>query len=138
MEEQKPRKLAMLGGRVAVAGGSSTQTVQPGSWRTSGQTSGKHGYDYGWKKARAATYGAAPYGVYCMREAGIEATGLAEVILEWCGARAACSYGNGSTTSSRIAATRRCSGMSRIGRRCARRTTAATSSGRKIRMEGAR
>lgn len=74
-------RLPMLGGRVTLAGGR-TQTVQPGSWRTSGQTSSQRGYDYRWQKARAAYLRLHPYCVYCMREAGIEANGLAEVILE--------------------------------------------------------
>lgn len=75
----------MLGGRVAQAG-NRTSTMQPGSWRTSAQTSGQRGYDYRWQKARAAYLRLHPYCVYCMREIRIEAIGLAEVILE-CAAR---------------------------------------------------
>lgn len=86
-------RLAMLGGRVALAGGR-TQTVQPGSWRTSGQTSGQRGYDYRWQKARAEYLRLHPYCVFCMREAAIVATSLADVILE-CAERALrVPYGN--------------------------------------------
>lgn len=74
--------------------GSRTATTQSGSWRTTGQTSGQRGYDYRWQKAREAYLRLHPYCVYCLREAHIQATGLAEVILE-CAERALpVPYGN--------------------------------------------
>lgn len=75
----------MLGGRVALAGGRA-QTMQPGSWRTSDQSSSKRGYDYRWQKARAAFLREHPFCVYCLRELRIAATTVAEIIVE-CAAR---------------------------------------------------
>lgn len=81
----KRGRLPMLGGRVAQAG-SRTPTMQPGSWRTSAQTSSQRGYDYRWQKARAAFLRDHPFCVYCLREHRIAATAVAEVIVE-CAAR---------------------------------------------------
>jgi len=94
MADVKQRgRLSMLGGRVPTVGGR-TPTMQPGSWRTSAQTSGQRGYDYRWQKARAKYLRLHPYCVYCLRDARIEATGLADVIVE-CAERALpVPYGN--------------------------------------------
>lgn len=78
-------RLPMLGGRVAQAG-NRLPTMQPGSWRTSAQTSSQRGYDYRWQKARAAFLRDHPFCVYCLRERRIAATLVAEVIVE-CAAR---------------------------------------------------
>lgn len=78
-------RLPMLRTRTAMAG-SRTQTVQPGSWRTSAQTSSQRGYDYRWQRARAAFLREHPFCVYCLREHRIVATVVAEVIVE-CAAR---------------------------------------------------
>lgn len=80
MSKRAP-KLATLGSRVAVVP-QRLQTVQPGSWRTSGQTSAQRGYGYRWQKERAAHLQEHPFCEYCMREAGIQATSIEAVILE--------------------------------------------------------
>lgn len=83
----------MLGGRVPAVDGR-TSTMQPGSWRNSAQTSSQRGYDYRWQKARAAYLRLHPYCVYCMREARISATGLAEVMVECATRGMPVPYGN--------------------------------------------
>lgn len=87
------KRLTMLKARLSAP--SARLTVShPGSWRTSGQTSGQRGYDYRWQKARHEYLRLHPYCVYCIRETGIESTDLAGVILE-CAARALpVPYGN--------------------------------------------
>lgn len=81
----KPR-LRTLGNRVATAP-ARLPTMQPGSWRSDGQTSGQRGYDYRWQKARAAYLREHPFCLYCMREAAITASTIAGVIVE-CAERA--------------------------------------------------
>ncbi|WP_454056046.1 HNH endonuclease [Cupriavidus sp. Marseille-Q8015] len=80
-----PKRLPMLGGRVAQAG-SRLPTMQPGSWRTSALTSAQRGYGYRWQKARAEHLREHPFCVYCLREQRIAATTVADTILE-CAAR---------------------------------------------------
>ncbi len=80
----KPR-LQTLGARVASAPSRLPQ-MQPGSWRTSEQSSTKRGYGYRWQKARSEHLRAHPFCVYCLRELGIEAKTVADTIVE-CAAR---------------------------------------------------
>lgn len=83
----------MLDGRMSAAP-ARLPVLQPGSWRTSGQTSGQRGYDYRWQKARAAFLRDHPFCAYCLRDAGIRATDVAEVILECAAKHVAVPYGN--------------------------------------------
>ncbi|WP_454765575.1 HNH endonuclease signature motif containing protein [Cupriavidus campinensis] len=83
----------MLAGRV-MSTGPRVPVMQPGSWRTSALTSAQRGYGYRWQKERAEYLRQHPYCVYCMREARIEAAGLAEVILECAGRGLPVPYGN--------------------------------------------
>lgn len=86
-------KLPMLRSRVVLAQ-ALAPTMQPGSWRTGGQTTGRRGYDYHWQKARAAFLREHPFYVYCLRELRIASTAVSEVIVE-CAARALpVPYGN--------------------------------------------
>lgn len=75
----------MLGTRVSRPS-EGLKILQPGAWRTRGQTSGHRGYDYRWQKARTAFLQEHPFCVYCLREHRIAATTVAETILE-CAAR---------------------------------------------------
>lgn len=83
---KRKQKLSTLGSRLAMAP-ERLQVMQPGSWRTSSQTSTQRGYGYRWQKARAVHLEQHPFCVYCMREAGIVATSIEAVIIE-CAARA--------------------------------------------------
>lgn len=89
----KRGRLPMLGGRVALAG-NRTPTMQPGSWRTSAQTSSQRGYGYRWQKAREAYLLVHPFCVYCLREQRIVATTVAEIILECAHRELMPPYGN--------------------------------------------
>ncbi|WP_417291719.1 HNH endonuclease signature motif containing protein [Cupriavidus pampae] len=86
-------RLPMLGGRVAMATGRAP-TMQPGSWRTNEQSSSQRGYDYRWQKARAAYLRLHPYCIYCMRDASIRSTSVAEVIVECAERGLPVPYGN--------------------------------------------
>ena len=48
--------------------GNRLPTIQPGSWRTSSQTSGQRGYDYKWQKARESYLRLNPFCVKCDTE----------------------------------------------------------------------
>ena len=56
--------------------------MQPGSWRTDKQSSTQRGYGYAWQKARAGHLRSHPFCVFCLRDAGITATSIEDVILE--------------------------------------------------------
>lgn len=87
------RRIPMLGARLQQAG-ARTAVMQPGSWRTSAQTSAQRGYGYRWQKERAVHLREHPFCEICMRELRIIAKDLAAVILE-CAARGlAVPYGN--------------------------------------------
>jgi 5-methylcytosine-specific restriction enzyme A len=60
--------------------------MQPGSWRTDKQSSTARGYGYAWQQARAGHLRNQPFCVFCLRDAGIVATSIEDVILE-CAAR---------------------------------------------------
>lgn len=92
MATSKPR-LQTLGARVASAP-ARLPTMQPGSWRSSDQSSTQRGYDYRWQKARATFLRDHPFCVYCLRESGIVATTVAETILECAARRLTVPYGN--------------------------------------------
>lgn len=89
----KRGRLPTLGARVAQAG-TRTPTMQPGSWRTSAQTSGQRGYGYRWQKARAEHLAAHPFCEYCLRERAILARAVAEVIVECAQRGIPLPYGN--------------------------------------------
>lgn len=69
----------MLKPRVQIIG-DRLPTMQPGSWRTSKQTSGQRGYDYRWQKRREAQLGAHPLCCYCERNGIIRAATVADHI----------------------------------------------------------
>lgn len=74
-------RLRTLGSRVATSM-PRQKTVEPGSWRPVDATSTERGYGYAWQQARAGFLTKHPFCVRCLIEAGITATGRAEVILE--------------------------------------------------------
>ncbi|RZS80644.1 HNH endonuclease [Pigmentiphaga kullae] len=57
-------------------------SLPSGSWRTSSQSSTQRGYDYRWQKARAEHLRLHPHCVYCLRDAGIQASDPAGVVIE--------------------------------------------------------
>lgn len=65
--ERMTRKLQTLKPRLATLG-NRMQTIQPGSWRTSGQTSAQRGYGYKWQKAREGFLRSHPLCVMCEAE----------------------------------------------------------------------
>lgn len=86
-------RLGTLAPRVAAAP-RRLQQMQPGSWRSSDQSSSQRGYDYRWQKARAEWLREHPFCVYCLRELRIASATVAETILE-CAARGVpVPYGN--------------------------------------------
>ena len=60
-------KLRTLKPRIGVLKGR-LPTMQPGSWRTSKQTSGQRGYDYRWQQAREQYLMEHPLCVFCQAE----------------------------------------------------------------------
>lgn len=80
MGEQKKRRVPMLASRLAVAP-SRLPVQQPGSWRTSVQSSNERGYGYRWQKERAAYLQEHPFCVHCLRAAGIHAASIEAIIL---------------------------------------------------------
>lgn len=80
MAGQQKRRIPMLGARVTVAP-SRLPGMQPGSWRTGGQTSSQRGYGYRWQKERAVHLQEHPFCAYCLRDAGIDAASIEAVIL---------------------------------------------------------
>lgn len=80
MAGQKKRRIPMLGSRLTVAQ-TRLPVMQPGSWRTTGQTSTQRGYGYRWQKERAAYLQEHPFCMYCLRAAGIDATSIEAIIL---------------------------------------------------------
>ena len=92
MATSKPR-LQTLGVRVAFAPVRLPQ-VQSASWRSSKQSSTQRGYDYRWQKARAAFLKDHPFCAYCLRDVGICATAVADVILECAARNVPVPYGN--------------------------------------------
>ncbi len=67
-----PARVGMLAPRL--------KTMQPGSWRSSTDTSAQRGYGYRWQKARAGYLERHPFCVYCLRDAGISADTIEGVI----------------------------------------------------------
>lgn len=56
--------------------------VNPSSWRGSKQTSAQRGYGYKWQQARAGYLLKHPLCVFCLRDAGIVATDLSDILSE--------------------------------------------------------
>jgi 5-methylcytosine-specific restriction protein A len=73
LQTMKPR-VQELGGRL--------QAVSAGSWRTTKQSSTARGYGYKWQQARERYLSEHPFCAYCLRDAGITATALADIGLQ--------------------------------------------------------
>lgn len=87
-------KIKTLPARVQSLPMTQLQSVQPGSWRTSGQTAAARGYDYRWQKMRARHLTAHPFCVMCLRELAIVAREPAAVIVECATRGIRVPYGN--------------------------------------------
>jgi len=74
-------KLQALKPRLATVG-STLAAVAPGSWRNDKQSSTQRGYGYKWQQARAGFLAKHPFCVYCLRDAGIHAAAIEDIVLE--------------------------------------------------------
>jgi len=66
-------RLKALKPRIATLNTSRVPTMQPGSWRSSNQSSTARGYGYGWQQARAIHLRQHPLCVYCEEEGRVTA-----------------------------------------------------------------
>lgn len=74
-------KIRTLPSRVP-AQGSRLATLQPGSWRSSKQSSTARGYGYKWQQARKQYLDEHPFCVTCLSRLGIRATDKAGIVVE--------------------------------------------------------
>ncbi len=73
-----PMKLQMLKPRLATSTASRIPTMQPGSWRTEGQTSTARGYGYKWQQARERFLRSHPLCCYCERGGKVTAASVVD------------------------------------------------------------
>lgn len=67
-------------------------SITPDSWRGDKQSSAQRGYGYKWQQARAGFLAKHPFCVFCLRDAGIQATSIEGIILECTDKRVALPY----------------------------------------------